>query len=144
MNLIVDANVIIAAMVRDSAVRRLMLTLPFKFYCPDFAFEEINKHLSLISRKNSLSIEENKRFLKTLSKYMKTVEYELYRRKLPEAEEIIGGIDEGDVPYIALALSLNNDGIWTEDRHFSRQNKIKIWSTEDLLNRFGRLLFLPR
>ncbi len=134
MNLIIDANIIIAAMVRDSAARRLILTLPFKLYCPDFVFEEINKHLELISRKNSLSVEENKKFLKTLSKYVKTVEYEFYRAKMSEAGKIIRSIDEKDAPYIALALSLNADGIWTEDRHFLKQGKIKVWKTEDLLN----------
>lgn len=134
MNLVVDANIIIAAMVRDSAARRLILTSPFKFYCPDFVFEEINKYLELISKKNSLSIEENKRFLTTLSKYVKTVEYEFYRAKMSEAEKIIGSVDEKDVPYTALALSLSADGVWTEDRHFSKQDKIKVWKTEDLLN----------
>ncbi len=135
MNLVVDANIIIAAMLRDSTVRRLILTLPFKFYCPDFVFEEINKHLELISRKNSLSMEENEKFLKILSKYVKTVEHKFYYKKLSVAEKIIGNIDEKDVPYIVLAVSLNADGIWTEDRHFLRQEKIRVWKTEDLLRK---------
>lgn len=134
VNLVVDANIIIAAMVRDSVARRLLLTLPFKFYCTDFVFEEINKHLALICRKNSLSIEENERFLKILSKYVKTVGYKLYCERLSEAEKIIGSIDEKDTLYIALAISLNADGIWTEDRHFLKQDKIKVWKTGDLLN----------
>jgi len=133
VNLVVDANILIAAMVRDSAARRLLLTLPFKFYCPDFVFEEISKHIELISSKNSLSIKDNEKFLRVLSKYVRTVEYEVYSKKLSEAEKIIGSIDRKDVPYIALAISLNADGIWTEDKHFSRQDKIKVWKTEEIL-----------
>ena len=133
MNLVVDANVIIAAMLRDSAARRLIFTLPFKLYCPDFVFEEISKHLELISRKNSLSIEDNEKFLEILSKYIKTVEYELYRKNLSQAEKIIGSVDKNDAPYIALATSLKADGIWTEDRHFLKQEKVKVWKTETLL-----------
>lgn len=133
MNLVVDANILIAAMLKDSAARRLILTLPFKFLCPDFVFEEISKHLELISSKNSLSIKDNEKFLGVLSKYVRTVKYEIYRKKLPDAEKIIGNIDRKDVPYIALAIYLNADGIWTEDRHFLRQDKVKVWRTEELL-----------
>jgi len=53
--------------------------------------------------------------------------------KMEEAENIMGKIDAGDVPFIALALSFPNDGIWTEDKHFLRQRRVKIWLTRDLL-----------
>ncbi|NOZ77470.1 MAG: PIN domain-containing protein [Euryarchaeota archaeon] len=133
MNLVVDANIIIAAMVRDSTVRRTILTSSHKFICPDFILEETRKHLKLISRKNSLSIKENEQFLTTLFKYVKTVKLDVYRDKLPEAEETMRRIDLKDAPYLALALALGADGIWTEDRHFLRQEKVKVFKTEELL-----------
>ena len=34
---------------------------------------------------------------------------------------------------IALALSVENDGIWSHDKHFEEQNKIRIWKTDVLL-----------
>ena len=47
--------------------------------------------------------------------------------------ELISVIDEKDVPFIALALSIKNDGIWTNDKHFKKQKKIKIFTTQDLI-----------
>ncbi|MBI4014875.1 MAG: hypothetical protein HY365_02890, partial [Candidatus Aenigmarchaeota archaeon] len=50
-----------------------------------------------------------------------------------EAKRIMDKIDPDDTPFIALALAVENDGIWSSDKHFERQNKIKIWKTETLL-----------
>ena len=41
-------------------------------------------------------------------------------------------IDEKDAPIIACALAISNEGIWTEDKHFEKQNRIKIWKTKEL------------
>ena len=38
-------------------------------------------------------------------------------------------IDPDDTPFIALALAVENDGIWSDDKHFEQQNRIKIWKT---------------
>lgn len=53
---------------------------------------------------------------------------------MPDAKRLIGEIDPDDVPFIALALAIHNEGIWTEDEDFKKQNKIKIWKTEDIIN----------
>ena len=47
--------------------------------------------------------------------------------------KIIGLIDEKDVPFIATALSIKNDGIWTNDKHFEKQDEIRIFSTLDMI-----------
>ena len=64
------------------------------------------------------------------------VKIEKYKDYIKEADKIIGNIHKGDVPFIALALSVQNDGIWTDDKDFLNQNKIKIWKTEIILNLF--------
>ena len=54
-------------------------------------------------------------------------------KKWKDAEKIMGRIDMSDVPFVALALSLPSDGVWTEDKHFLRQSRVKVWRTRDLL-----------
>ena len=49
---------------------------------------------------------------------------------MKEAEKITP--DKKDVLYFALALKLRC-GIWSNDKKLKTQNKIKIYSTEDLL-----------
>ncbi|MEM3381181.1 MAG: PIN domain-containing protein [Candidatus Bathyarchaeia archaeon] len=46
--------------------------------------------------------------------------------KMEEIRKILDTIDPADTPFIALALSVENDGIWSDDKHFKRQSKIKI------------------
>ncbi len=46
----------------------------------------------------------------------------------------MGKIDEKDTPFIALALSIENDGIWFNDKHFDMQKKIKVYKTIDIIN----------
>jgi predicted nucleic acid-binding protein len=53
---------------------------------------------------------------------------------LPRAHQIMTYIDEDDTPFLALALSFRNDGIWSEDKDFHRQNEVRIWKTRDLLD----------
>ena len=56
-----------------------------------------------------------------------------------EAEKIIGNIDPKDVPFVALALAIENEGIWSNDKHFEEIKQIKIWKTSDLLEYIKKL-----
>ena len=133
MRLIIDANILISAMIRSSVTRKIIINSIFELYAPEFTFSEIDKNLNYISKKNSLTIDENKKVLEILAGYIPIFEAEFYIEHLEDAEEIIGKIDENDVPYIALALSINNDGIWTDDAHFQKQNTITVWQTKDVI-----------
>jgi len=55
------------------------------------------------------------------------------KSKLKEAKEIMGAIDPDDVPFIAAALAVENDGIWTDDTHFDRQKRIRVFKTTSLV-----------
>ena len=56
-----------------------------------------------------------------------------YAAHIDEAEKLIGTFDIDDVPFLALALALSNDVIWSEDEHFTRQMKVKVWKTRELV-----------
>lgn len=42
-------------------------------------------------------------------------------------------IDPSDTPFIALALSIESDGIWSDDDHFQMQDRVRIWKTKELV-----------
>jgi predicted nucleic acid-binding protein len=137
LRFILDANILISALIKDSITRRIIIDSFFDFFTPEYTFEEIEKHLVYISRKNSLTIKENKEIIEILSNYINVVEIDYYIFHIDEAYNIIGNIDERDVPYIALALAIKNNGIWTDDDHFQQQNKVKIWKTKDMIEKFN-------
>ena len=133
MRLIVDANIIISALIKESVTRSILIESSVEFYTVEYTFDEIKKHLGYISEKNSLTIDKNKKVLDILSNYIHIFEAKYYIDYLNEAQKIIGKIDERDVPYIALALAINNDGIWSNDKHFEKQDEIRIWKTKDII-----------
>ena len=50
----------------------------------------------------------------------------------------MNAIDPEDYVFVALALSINNDGIWSEDKHLEKQKVIRVWKTKDLLEHLFR------
>ncbi len=133
LKLIIDANIILSALIRDSTTRKIIIGSAIEFYVPDYLIEEIEKYISLVSKKNSLSEKENKIILDILCNYISIVGIEFYEENLNEALEIMNKIDIKDTPYVALALSFDNDGIWSEDKGFLKQNKIKVWRTQEIM-----------
>ena len=134
MILIVDSNIIFAGILRDSVVRELLIDSPFRLYAPEALTFEIYKYKSEIIRRSELSEQDFETLFRLLTEKIVLFPKEKYAHKLKEAYALIGHIDAGDVPFLALALSIPNDGIWTENvKHFGKQNKIKIFTNLDVI-----------
>lgn len=133
MIIILDSNIIISALIKDSVSRKILFHPRFQFFIPEQFVKEINKHLKEISEKAGISVKEIEKLLNELKNCITILPKEMFREKTKDAEELIGSIDENDVPFIALALAIPNDGIWTNDKHFLKQKKIRIWKTEELI-----------
>lgn len=133
MKFVVDTSILFAALLKKSTVRELLLNPLFEFYVPEFCIEEIEKHVEEIADTSGLNVENVYLLLGVLLASVQVVPAERILNKYREAEKIMGNIDRDDVPFVALALSFPNDGIWSEDKHFLRQKKVKVWLTRDLL-----------
>jgi len=133
MILIVDANVVISALIRNSKSRELLTISPFVLYSPDTLLESIEKYKEEFIQRSELSDKDFETLLSFILEKITIVNQQEYKSKLEQAQDIIGHIDIGDVDYIALALSVKNDGIWSDDAHFQKQDKIKVYQTEDIV-----------
>jgi len=133
VKLVVDTSILFAALLKRSTVRTLLQNPLFEFYVPEFCIEEIEKHVEEIANRSGLEVKNVYLFLGVLLASVQVVPEERILSKLREAEKIMDKIDKDDVPFFALALSFPNDGIWSEDKHFLRQKKVKVWRTRDLL-----------
>ena len=135
MILIIDTNIVFSGMVKDKGTRELLIDSPFTLYSPETMISEIRKHQELIIKKSRLTKDEFETLFGLITEKIMIVEKEKYEKYLKEAEKIMGGVDKNDIPFIALALSISNDGIWSDDSDFYKQNRIKVWKTTDIIKK---------
>lgn len=134
MRLIIDANILISALLKNNLTRELLIHLPFDFYSPDTLLESISKYKKELTERSGLSENDFETLLNFLLSKIKIFDQEDYSHKMEEAIQIMGRVDIDDADYIAIALATENDGIWSDDKHFQQQSKIKIFTTPNLVD----------
>ena len=131
MKLVVDTNIILAALLKNKTIRKIILFSNHKLFVPDFSFEEINYIKRSLYRRIGIKEEELIKILNILEKRFIIVPVHLYTHKMKEAKNLLK--DKDDAPFLALALAFSLDAIWTADKGFLEQDKIKIIQTKDIL-----------
>ncbi len=135
MELIVDANILFAALIRASVTSDLIVKNALTLYSTEFLFSEFEKYKELIKNKTKRTEEEFERFMQIIEKRIKLSPNEEVRDFINKAEKI--SPDPKDVQYFALALKLKC-GIWSNDKRLKNQDKVNIYSTEDLVRIFKK------
>lgn len=132
MRLVVDTSILISALLKDSVTREILLFSTIEFLIPEYAFEEFEKHKDNISKRSGLNIEEIDILMTLLMENITIVPFLKLKPYMDKAYKIMSDVDHCDVPFIALALAVKNDGIWSNDRHFENLKDIKVWKTIDV------------
>ena len=100
----------------------------------DCIFLLLNKHSEEILEKTEKTEEELNNLFDVLKKKITLIPLEELLPYVDEAEKI--SPDPDDVAYIALALKLKC-AIWSQDRKLKeKQNRVQVYSTEDLVKIF--------
>ena len=133
MKLVIDTNIIISAIVKDSLTRKVLLSSYFEFYTPDIAFQELERHSDLLIKKTDLDHEKLVNIIELIKDSVNIVRSERFDDHISIAFDEMRCVDESDAPFLALALSFSNDGIWSNDKHFQRQELVKCWTTQEML-----------
>jgi len=58
MRLVLDTNILIAALIKDSLTRNILFLPDFEFHVPEYALEEVNRHRAKIARHSRLKYTE--------------------------------------------------------------------------------------
>lgn len=133
MNIVLDSNIIISAILKDSSTRALIINSPYKLFLPEFCFFEMKNHLPEIIKKSGIPKQNISRIIDLLLRYVRIIPMRSLVKYEKEASRIISSIDDKDKQFIAAALSLNNSAIWSNDKALKKQSKIKILSTEEII-----------
>ncbi len=131
MNIVIDTNIFISALIAEGITREILLDFNCNFLLPEFAFEEIEEHKLEIRKKSNLSEKDFNILFLRLLKYVRVTPADIISAYREEARKIIGKIDKDDVQFIATALAFNCP-IWSNDKHFQKQNKIKVFTTKEM------------
>src|SRR3989344_1407668 len=129
MDLVIDANVLFSALIKDSFAYNLLFSDTFHIFTPEYIFTELEKHKDEILEKTERTTGEFFRLVETLKRRIVIVPLEELVPYVEEAEKLTP--DSDDMAYFALALKLNC-AIWSNDKKLKDQNKIKIYNTHEL------------
>jgi len=131
--IVIDTNIFMSALIKEGLTRQLLTDLKINFLFPEFEFKEISKYKQKIIEKTKLSEEEFYILLLRLLKYVRVVPEEVILKYKKEADEIMGNIHKEDTAFIATALAFNCP-IWSDDKHFQKQEIIKVFTTKNIIN----------
>lgn len=137
MRLVVDANVIISALIADSKTRELIVTLDPDLLTPQFVHDEIENYEDLIAEKSGMEPRRVQQFVELLFQYIEVVPADEFSSSIEGADEAIGETDPDDVLYVACALA-NDAHLWSDDSDFEQQDIVEAYSTSDVIDSFDK------
>lgn len=130
MDVVVDANVLFAALIKQSITEELLFANCLHLYAPEFILVEFEKHKEEILQKTERTTQEFYTLLEVFRRRITFVPLDDLVAYLEQAEQI--SPDPKDVTYIALALKLHIS-VWSNDKDFKKQNKVKVYTTEEIM-----------
>jgi predicted nucleic acid-binding protein len=120
-------------MLRDSTTRRI-LQWPFHtFLAPEYAYREVESHLDELAPRMRMSRSDAELLLHLIASRVQTVPEAEIRPYMEEANTIMRDLDPDDAPFVATALAVPNDGIWSHDKALHRQTRVPVRTTTELV-----------
>jgi len=138
MKLVIDANVVISALIADSNTRELIVTLEPDLLTPAFVHDEIETYEDLIVEKSGLEPNRVEQFIDLLFQHIEVVPADEFHPAIESADDAIGDTDPDDVLYLACAIA-RDAAIWSDDADFDVQDLVEVYTTSDVIDAFDTL-----
>lgn len=135
MELVVDANILLAGFMKNAVTRELFLDSRLKLHAPEHLIYETRRHLlgnSDLKRRIGLSSGQIKEIWFLLTQNIESHAQEDYRKTYPSAFHIAPHPE--NAPYLALALSMGIS-VWSNDKGMKTQDKVRVLTTQEVLNK---------
>jgi len=130
MDLVVDANILFAALIKRGATSNLLFSNELHLFAPEFLLSEFEKYRDLIIDKTERPDDE---FEEVLAIYLRRINFvpsEEINPYLDKAKKI--SPDPNDAVYFAVALKVDAS-LWSNDSILKKQEIITVYSTKELL-----------
>lgn len=136
MKLVVDTNVLLSALIANSATRTLLFSIDDPLVAPEGLKRELDRHDQLVREKSGLDDTELDALTSRLFSHVEFVPHPELEANREEAADALADVDSDDVIFLATALSVDG-AVWSDDRHFQAQDLVPVVTTEDVLGAFG-------
>jgi predicted nucleic acid-binding protein len=133
VDLVVDANILFAALIKNSKTSDLLFREELHLFTPEFIFTEFSKYQRFLLLKTHRTKDDFQKLFELFERQISVFPLSEISPYFKKAIKI--SPDPKDVPYFALAIMLNA-AIWSNDKLLKNQSDIKIFSTEDLIEHF--------
>jgi predicted nucleic acid-binding protein len=130
---VIDANILFAAIIRDSATRKIILDSNAQFLAPDYLLTEHERYGTLLRAKSGLSEKAYERLLVLLLSRIRLVAWDELRMSAEQAYALAKDIDPYDTMFFACCLANPGSVLWSDDKKLKKQDKVKIVNTEEML-----------
>lgn len=136
MRATIDANILFSTLIRKGLTRKIWFGPEMNLYAPRFLLVEFQKYHGFLQKKFRGTDEEFKLLSQKLLSQVKFVPDQELNPFLPAAASLIK--DPKDWLYLACALK-EDTVIWSNDKGFKKQGRIKIFSTTEMKEETGAL-----
>ena len=132
MKLVVDSNVLFAAIIKDSFTRSVIKSGAFELVAPRLMIEEIQSHRAEIAEYADLSIDETTTVIDWLLRFVRFVPDSKLRPHWRDAATTMRSRDPADTAFLAVYHAEKADAIWSNDKAFIDIPGVRRWSTRDV------------
>ncbi|MCZ7403208.1 MAG: PIN domain-containing protein [Candidatus Methanoperedens sp.] len=133
--IIIDTNVLLSFLLTNGITRRIIAENPGVFITPEYCFEELWEHRDRWNKKDFSDSELQDVINDVKRLFVLAVSTDVYYPYISDGKKLTD--DKEDAPIIALALSVDNEGIWTYNtKHFKQEvfgQRIRVLSTKDVI-----------
>lgn len=130
MRIAVDTNILFSFFWEQSLTKKLLISSGFELISPEIALKELERYSSEIINKLKINKKDFYNKLEKLKLIVKFIKKEEYSKFLPQAEKI--SPDKDDAEFLALCMKYSCF-LWSNDSALKQQNKIKVLSTEEII-----------
>lgn len=130
MQLVVDTNVLISALLARSKTFELILLGNLELFVPEYSLGEIEKHKDELRKRMEVSEQEFSVALNLILSHVTVVNHQNYKDFEAHAKKICP--DQMDFPFFALALAMKIP-LWTNEVRLKNQKEIVVYNTKEIV-----------
>ena len=135
MRVVVDANVLLAALLKNSATRELIQHAPLEMYAPAWLWNETARNMPALAKRSGVQ----QAVLTTLSdRLLQRIQPVPEAALATHAREALRRCRKSgvrDAPYVACCLTVDA-ALWSHDRRLLDEAGVKTVGTHELIKRF--------